>query len=385
MNMSLSNIAKRTFLLALAVLLAQDVSRAIAAEDTWLGQTVFIKETAKPKLGNKVIPWNEVGMPATITKVDGDWLWVGKAWVRTGEVVRRDDAPIYYATVLKRDPSAAYAYMLRGVAWRLKRDYENALRDFTEAIRLEPDAHIAYQARAAVYHQMQEYEKALADISEAIRLAPNVGLYYSDRGCIYKSLGNYPKAREQFDEAVRINPKLALAFANRGVNWFIEKQYDKAMADCDKALSIDNKLTFAYNQRGYVWSKQGHYAQALKDWDESIRIAPFEPGGYHNKARLYATCMSLGHRDGQMALENARKACELDHWEEWRYVACLAAAYAELGKFDEAIEWQNKAIAMNKHPERRDTVEQQERLKLYEAGMPFRDPEISEDESDSSG
>jgi tetratricopeptide (TPR) repeat protein len=270
------------------------------------------------------------------------------------------------------------------VAWRLKHDYENAQRDFSEAIRLEPDAHIAYQARAAVYHQMQEYEKALADITEAIRLAPNVGLYYNDRGCIYKSLEKYQKAREQFNEAVRINPKLALAYANRGVNWFIEKKYDKAMEDCNKALEIDNKLTFAFNQRGYVWSKEGHYAEALKDWDESIRIAPFEPGGYHNKARLYGTCMSLGHRDGQMALENAQKACELDHYEEWRYIACLAAAYAELGKFDEAIEWQKKAIAMNKHPERRDTLEQQERLKLYEAGMPFRDPEISEDESDSS-
>lgn len=382
--MSLSVIAKRIAVVTFSVFIAPHAPWAKAADDSWLGQTVFIKESAKPKLGNKVIPWNEVGMPATVTKVDGDWLWVGKAWVKSGEVVPRDDAPTYYASVLKRDPSAAYAYLLRGVAWRLKHDYENALRDFSEAIRLEPDAHIAYQARAAIYHQMQEYEKALADITEAIRLAPNVGLYYNDRGCIYKSLENYSKARTQFDEAIRIDPKLALAYANRGVNWFIEKKYDKAMADCNKALEIDNKLTFAFNQRGYVWSKEGHYAEALKDWDESIRIAPFEPGGYHNKARLYATCMSLGHRDGQMALENALKACELDHYEEWRYVACLAAAYAELGKFDEAIEWQKKAIAMNKHPERRDTVEQQERLKLYEAGMPFRDPEISEVESDTS-
>ena len=39
--------------------------------------------------------------------------------------------------------------------------------------------------------------------------------------------------------------------------------------------------------------------------------------------------MSLGHRDGKMALANAKKACELDHYEEWRYVATLAAAYAD--------------------------------------------------------
>ena len=348
--------------LALWLVLGGVVAKAHAPADDWLGQQVFVKETAKPKLGDKIIPWNQVGMPATVSKVEGDWLWLGKVWVRSGEVVKRDDAPGYYAKVLQRDPSAAYAYMLRGVAFRLKRDYDNALRDFSEAIRIEPDAHIAYQARAAVYHQTHEFQKALADISEAIRLAPDVGLYYNDRGCIYKSLENYNKAREQFDEAIRIDPKLALAYANRGVNWHIEKKYDKAMADCNKAIEIDNKLTHAYNQRGYVWSKEGHYSEALKDWDASIRIAPFEPGGYHNKARLYASCMSLGHRDGEFGAGKRRRkraSCRSGRngftWRRWR------PRYAECGKFDDAIEWEKKAIAMNKNPENRDTVEQKER------------------------
>jgi tetratricopeptide (TPR) repeat protein len=159
----------------------------------------------------------------------------------------------------------------------------------------------------------------------------------------------------------------------------IQKEYDKAMADFDKAIAIDPRMTYAYDGRGYVWSKRGHYTQALRDWDDSIRIAPDEPGGYHNKARLYATCMSLGHRDGKLALENAKKACELDHWEDWRYVASLAAAYAELGDFERAVEWQKKVIAMNKQPEEIDIKESNARLKLYEAGMPFRDPEIPEE------
>jgi len=162
-------------------------------------------------------------------------------------------------------------------------------------------------------------------------------------------------------------------------NWVgFVRRVGKLRQDFDKAIAIDPRLTHAYNMRGYVWSKEGHYSQALKDWDDSIRLAPDEPGGYHNKARLYATCMSLGHRDGALALENAQKACELSHWEEWIYVATLAAAYAECEKFDEAVEWQKKAIAMNKNPEPRDTTEQQKRLELYEAGMPFRDPEVSE-------
>jgi tetratricopeptide (TPR) repeat protein len=351
---------------------------AVATADDWLGQRVFVKDTAKPKVGNRTLGWNEVSMPATVKEVNGDWLWVGNAWVKSGDVIKVDDAPAYYAKVLRQTPSKAYAYLLRGLAWRMKHDYDNAIKDFSEAIRIEPDAHQVYQVRASAYHAVHEYDKALKDLTEAIRLAPDVGLYYNDRGCVYKSLDNYPKAHEQFNEAIRIDPKLALAYANRAVNWHVQKDYDKAMADFDKAIELDPKLTHAYNGRGYVWSKEGHYTQALRDWDESIRIAPDEPGGYSNKARLFASCESVGHRDGQMALENAKKACELSYWEEWRYVATLAAAYAELGQFADAIRWQKKAIAMNKNPEERDREEQAERLELYEAGMPFRDPEVSQ-------
>ena len=89
--------------------------------------------------------------------------------------------------------------------------------------------------------------------------------------------------------------------------------------------------------------------------------------------------MSLGHRDGKLALENAKKACELDQWENWQYVSSLAAAYAELGQFDKAIEWQKKAIAMDIQPELTDEKHQTERMKAYESGQAFSDPEIPEE------
>ncbi len=354
------------------------VTPVFAEEGDWLGQRVFVRETAQPKVGNRILKWSDIAIPAKVSQVNGDWLWVGKAWVRSGDVVRLDDAPAYYTKTIRSQPGAAYAYLLRGMAWSLKRDYENAIKDFSEAIRLEPGVPMVYQARATAYHALHEYEKALADLTEAIRLSPDTALFYNDRGCVYKNLGNYKKAQEQLSEAIRIDPKLALAWSNSAVNWHVQKEYAKAMEDFNRAIEIDPKLAHAYNFRGYAWSKQGHYSQALKDWDESIRIAPDEPWGYYGKARMYATCISLGHRDGDMALEAAQKACELSHWDEWVCVAALAAAYAEKENFDEAVSWQKKAIAMNKNPEERDTREQNERLKLYESGMPFRDPEVSD-------
>ena len=142
------------------------------AADDLVGKKVFLKETARPKVGNKTLAWNQVQLPATVSKVEGDWAWIGKAWVKRGEVITLDDAPAYFTRTINKDPRAAYAYLLRGVAWTLKREYDNAIKDFSEAIRLEPGVHVAYNARGAAYNARHDYQKALADMTEAIRLAP---------------------------------------------------------------------------------------------------------------------------------------------------------------------------------------------------------------------
>jgi tetratricopeptide (TPR) repeat protein len=77
-------------------------------------------------------------------------------------------------------------------------------------------------------------------------------------------------------------------------------------------------------------------------------------------------------RNGPEAIENATKACELTNWQNPAYVDTLAAAYAEVGDFASAIEWQKKAIALlTEEPRPRSDFEA--RLKLYESGQPARD------------
>jgi hypothetical protein len=51
-------------------------------------------------------------------------------------------------------------------------------------------------------------------------------------------------------------------------------------------------------------------------------------------------------RDGKRAVEQAKRACELSGWKEPFFQEALAAAYAECGDFEKALEWQNKAIKL---------------------------------------
>ncbi len=103
----------------------------------------------------------------------------------------------------------------------------------------------------------------------------------------------------------------------------------------------------------------------------TTEINPAFAPGFNNLAWLLATCPDDQYRDGNTAVENATRACELSQWAKPDCLGTLAAAYAEAGEFELAIKWQTKAIELAT-PDY-DMAAAQSRLKLYEAGKPYRE------------
>jgi len=77
-------------------------------------------------------------------------------------------------------------------------------------------------------------------------------------------------------------------------------------------------------------------------------------------------------RDGAQAIVDAMKACELFEWHEGKVVDTLAAAYAEAGNFDAAVEWQRRAIELA-HADVDFIIEARDRLALYRDHKPCRE------------
>jgi tetratricopeptide (TPR) repeat protein len=346
-----------------------------AAEPEWVGRKVMLKETAKPKVGNRELEWTAVALPAKVTKVKDGWLWVGTAWVRPSDVVPLADAPAYFTELLKTGRKAVLAYALRGVSWYARREYDNAIKDFSEAIKLDPKESSLYSVRGKAYYGKHLYDAALADFTEAIRLDPTNLVAYNDRGVTLKSKGQYHQAEAQFNEVLRMAPNNPLAFANRGTNWFAQDDLDKALADLNRSIELDAKQSFAYANRGRVYMKRGDYPEAMADYDKAIEIDPDEWPAYNGRARILATAPEFEFhlRDGRHAVEMAKRACELSAWNEWLCIATLAAAYAEAGDFEAAVKWQKKAIEMSQPAEERDQTENESKLELYRSGKPFHE------------
>ena len=103
------------------------------------------------------------------------------------------------------------AYNNRGNAYQAKGDYDRAIADYTEAIRLDPKFADAYYERGAAYSAKGDYDRAIADYTEAIRLNPKIHVRYFNRGFANLYAGALPKALADLDQANALDPKWAYA------------------------------------------------------------------------------------------------------------------------------------------------------------------------------
>ena len=112
--------------------------------DPMIGDQVFWKDEAEAKVGNTVVDIKTIPRPATVEKINGDWLWLGKAWVRKQDVRTTQAALEYYTDAIRKEPSEAIWWLNRGIIWKSKGELDNALKDYTEAIRHDPKYAEAY-------------------------------------------------------------------------------------------------------------------------------------------------------------------------------------------------------------------------------------------------
>lgn len=168
-----------------------------------------------------------------------------------------------------------------------------------------------------------------------------------------------------------------------GLRWFGDIN-NEIMAHPETAAAFARAKTDPFepvrNAAAWIWNEarvrdyyaKGQFAEAVGVYRQAIQANPEDDWIHNQVAWILATCPDPTVRDGKAAVAAASKACELSHWANWNWIDTLAAAYAEMGDFKRATEFQARAIKMGKASE----SEQQgmrERESLYRESRPYRE------------
>ena len=262
-----------------------------------------------------------------------------------------------------------WSYINRGTARSNAGDYKGAKHDFLEALKKNRNISDAYIGLSIVYLAEQDLDKALKFANQAVKKNTKNGLAYNQRGWTLYKTDKLDEAIYDFDKAIRFAPNLSIVFNNRGVCYHDQGEYKSALKDLNRAVALNSGSAVAYTNRGTTQMALKNYKKAKYDLSKAVKLAPKLADASNALGWFLATCPDQQFRDGKAAVTHAMKACENSQWKDWSYIDTLAAANAESGNFDKAIEMANKAIEIAPKEEVDDC---KDRLAMFEAKKAYR-------------
>jgi tetratricopeptide (TPR) repeat protein len=181
-----------------------------------------------------------------------------------------------------RGGDLAQAYLWRGITHsRNTGDWDRAIADFNEAIKLGTRDAGAYAGRAGAYMRKGEIDRALPDLNQGLALDPkhsgvrNVFAYY------YLKKGDYARGLAEVNEAIRLSPRYLYAFSTRGDIYEAKGEFNNALTDFRAALGFDPDK----KQRGGRYAADSItrvegklFAVAGADWTTCQRAPNLEDG-----------------------------------------------------------------------------------------------------------
>ena len=171
-----------------------------------------------------------------------------------------------------------------------------------------------------------------------------------------------------------IDPQNAVDEGNKAYG---EGNYDQAIAFYTYAIESEKlsrkDLGIVHRTRGHAYYRKNQYEKAIAEYSKAIELNPKDPDGNNGLAWLLCTCSSGKYRDGKRAVVLAKKAVELSGGGNPIIIDTLAAAYAEVGRFNEAIRTQERVIAILKKKGASNIPEYVKHLESYKAHKPWRE------------
>ena len=299
---------------------------------------------------------------------------LGIVCLQLGEIA---EAKQHLLNALAIDPNLPTALYNMGIIAARSGNFSGAEEYFRKVAQGNPHSTEAVFNLGIILLNQRKYKEAKDYLNKALKLSPgNADIHYN-HGNANAALNNHEDAIHDYSLAIQLQPTFFTAYRNRAKSAFKLGKYDDATNDYTKAIKLAPQNANLYFNRGQLRQLRGRTARALDDYDATIRLNPMHVMAYNNKAWILATSPIVGMRNGKEAVANAERAFQMSKSKSVDILDTQAAAYAEDKQFQKAIESQTKAIALAPADSKPELLT---RLKLYQAGKPFRQGKQSDSE-----
>ena len=187
--------------------------------------------------------------------------------------------------------------------------------------------------------------------------------------------GRLPEAERELREAVRLKETSAPAHANLGSVLCSLGHLDEGISHLERALALDPDYTAAHGNLGEAYAARGQRALAAQHFALAVAAAPDNPFLLDRLGWLLATSPEDGIRNGIRAVEVAERAVAVTARQDTMSLDTLSAAYAEVGRFDDAVTTVREALALAGRQGSGTAVSDLAgRLSLFQSHQKFREP-----------
>lgn len=268
---------------------------------------------------------------------------LGNARFRQGQV---DEAIAHFEKALALRPEEATTHNDLGNALLQKGRFDEATAQYQKALEIRPTYDLAHFNFGYALLENGRIDEAIAHLQQAVTLQPEFAQSRYQLGNALLQRGDLDEAVVHLQKTVALQPDFPDALNNLGVALIQKGNVDEAVAQFQRALVVQPDFAEAHNNLGRTFLQQSQVEDAVKHYRASLKIEPNNSDTLSNLAWVFATGPDASVRNGLQAIMLAQRANQNTGGEDPFALRALAAAYAETGRFAEAVSTAERAVQL---------------------------------------
>ena len=254
------------------------------------------------------------------------------------------------------------------------RHWRNSLALFEHAVTVTKGNFVMHGNLAYALNAAGRTEEALAHLTDALRIRPDFVSARLQMAFILQGQKKTTEAIEHYQMAARLKPADPFIQSRLGAALAAVGRYDEAIGQFSTLLRYAPNDADARTQLAAVLAARQRPDEAIEQYRQTLRLRPDAPELLNNLAWILATTPRAEFRNGPEAVTLAERACALTQRKQPMFLGTLAAAYAEAGRFDEAVQTGQQAHDLAVAAGATELAATNQRLlELYRARKPFRE------------